>query len=124
MSRELHAADERFRPSHHLRRKRDFAALLARGFRIRGDLLVIHVLPSGLPFSRLGLTVSRKVGKSVVRNRLRRRLREIFRRHRLGLRPPVDLVVNASPSMIHRDGDELEREFLDGFARVVRGIRR
>ena len=80
-------------------------------------------LPNALGYSRLGVTATRKLGGAVQRNRAKRLLREIFRRNRLSLKPPVDLVVNASPSMIHRDTEELEREFLEAFAKLVRGIR-
>jgi ribonuclease P protein component len=41
--------------------------------------LVIYALANGLAFSRLGLAVSRKVGSAVVRNRIRRRLREALK---------------------------------------------
>lgn len=46
-------------------------------------------------WSRLGITVSRKVGNAVVRNRFKRRIRAWFRAHREELAAPVDLVVIA-----------------------------
>ena len=54
-------------------------------------------LPNDLGHCRLGFTVTRKVGGAVRRNRVKRLLREIFRRHRTRLEPPMDLVVNARP---------------------------
>ncbi|MBI1817799.1 MAG: ribonuclease P protein component [Deltaproteobacteria bacterium] len=48
--------------------------------------------------SRLGLTVSRKVGGAVIRNRVKRRVREWFRRQRLQLVQARDFVVIARPS--------------------------
>lgn len=56
---------------------------------------VIYILENGLPHSRLGVTVSRKVGKAVTRNRVKRRLREIFRTSSELPSPPCDIVVNA-----------------------------
>lgn len=84
---------------------------------------MLFALPNSEGHCRLGVTATRKLGGAVRRNRAKRTLREIFRRNRLALAPPVDLVVNASPSMVHRSLDELEREFLEGFARLVRGMR-
>ena len=52
--------------------------------------LVIRVLPNNLDFSRYGITVSRRVGKAVVRNRVKRRLREIIRQR--ALPPGFDIV--------------------------------
>ena len=50
-------------------------------------------------FARVGLTVSSKVGGSVVRNQVKRRLREAVR-HELSLLPPVDLVLVARASSV------------------------
>jgi putative membrane protein insertion efficiency factor len=46
---------------------------------------------NGLPFSRLGLTVSKKVGRSVVRSRLKRQVRELFRLNRGGWATALDI---------------------------------
>ncbi len=55
--------------------------------------IIIRTLPNGLDTTRYGLTVSRRVGKAVVRNRIKRRLREILRR--LNQAPGWDFIVIA-----------------------------
>ena len=67
---------------------------------------------------RLGVTVSRKVGNAVERNRVKRRIREWFRRTRASLAPDVELVVIArrqSLELLAREADaELSRLVAEG----------
>jgi len=76
--------------------------------------------PNGLDHSRLGLTLTRKTGNAVERNRAKRVLREVFRlnRHRIDL--SMDLVINGRRSMLEQPLARLEREFLDCIRRIVR----
>jgi ribonuclease P protein component len=60
-------------------------------------LLVLHVAPNELGYARVGITVSGRVGKAVVRNRLRRRLREALRARLDRLPRDIDIVVTARP---------------------------
>ncbi len=86
-----------FRRAHRVAHALDFqAAYRDRVSRVRGPL-VIFGRSSGKPLARLGLTVSRKVGIAVVRNRIKRRLREAFRLAHAGLPPGIDLIVNVRP---------------------------
>src|SRR5687768_18528321 len=57
------------------------------------DVLVINGAASGLPHARLGLSVSRKVGNAVVRNRWKRLIREAFRLSKADLPSGIDLIV-------------------------------
>lgn len=62
-------------------------------------LLVLCTLPNGRPYSRFGISVSRWVGKAVVRNRTKRRLREVVRKLWKDVSPGWDLVFVARPSL-------------------------
>jgi len=64
--------------------------------RARAPLVIFGRL-NGTPLPRLGLSVPRRVGNAVTRNRVKRRLREAFRLHQSKLPPGVDLVVNVRP---------------------------
>lgn len=78
--------------------------------------MVVH-LANKLDTPRFGLAVSRKVGSAVVRNRVKRWLREAVRRQRAGV-PPVDVVLIARPSSADAGLDALAAELASAFARV------
>lgn len=75
----------------------DFAAAYALGMRSDATWVVIYGRPNGLNHPRLGLSVSRRVGGAVTRNRLKRLLREAFRLRQRELAVGIDLVVVARP---------------------------
>ena len=100
------AGSRRFRPSDRLLDSRDFTRVLRRGRRrSSAELVVVTSEPrpdgqirdgvAAVARSRLGITVGRKAGPSVKRNRFKRRVREWFRHHRGELRNPLDIVVIA-----------------------------
>ncbi len=75
--------------------------------------LVVYAAHAEQPWTRIGLTVSRKVGGSVVRNVVKRRLREAFRRNKRDLPLGFDLVVIARVGAGDADYETLERELLE-----------
>jgi ribonuclease P protein component len=101
---------EGFPRSARLRKRADFLRLQQRGKKISAGPLVGLALPAPGPTVRLGLTVSSKVGNAVVRARVKRQLREIFRRRRSSCRP-VDLVVIARPAASKASSAELSVAF-------------
>ena len=89
--------DQRFLPEYHVRRGADFQRALRRAS-ARDAWGVVFGHPNGLPYPRLGLSVSKRLGGAVVRNRWKRLLREAFRQIRPHLPVGIDLIViPASP---------------------------
>jgi ribonuclease P protein component len=99
MARVPGAAPEGWGRADRLPRSVDYQRCYRAGRRRRGQLVLLYAHPNELAHPRLGITASRKVGGAVVRNRLKRRVREIYRRFpkRREL-PALDLVVHLQPA--------------------------
>ncbi len=72
-----------------------FRRLYQRGKSAAGRCVVVYCRKNGLPYNRLGITVSAKIGHAVVRNRIRRRIREAYRLSEHAYHPGYDIVVVA-----------------------------
>jgi len=83
----------RFRPADRIRKQADFERVYQARLFAADDVLVVNGAPNGLHHSRLGLSVSRKCGTAVVRNRWKRLIREAFRLSRAQLPAGIDFVV-------------------------------
>ena len=83
--------------------------------------MILHYVPNDAGTARLGVTVSRKVGNSVVRHRVKRRIVEVFRRSALrsGL-PAWDFVAHVKPEAARADFPVLARELETLLAGAVR----
>ena len=89
-----------------------FRRLYQKGKSAANKYLVIYCRRNGSPENRIGYTVSSKLGHAVVRNRVRRRLREIYRLHESQFRPGWDLVVVARSRAVDAPYKKLEGAYL------------
>ncbi len=111
-----------FRPEDRLRGRREFLRVYQEGRRVGGRYFGLFYLRGAGGGHRLGLTVPRQVGGAVVRNRVKRRLREIFRLNRAVLGDnPLDLVINVYPSGGQAASVELRAEFLRTAREALQG---
>ena len=89
--------DERFPKANRIRRRGEFLRLQRIGRRRPGARFVVITAVARDGTSRLGITASRKVGGAVVRNRIKRWVREFFRRSKHDLSPAQEILVIARP---------------------------
>jgi ribonuclease P protein component len=90
-----------------LRKRAQFRNVYKFGIGWRNRLVIVKAVANDLEFSRYGFSVTKSVGKAVVRNKIRRRLREIMRM--LPVKSGWDLVVIARPESVDTDFKQLER---------------
>jgi ribonuclease P protein component len=79
----------------YLTKSEQYGLVYEQGSSWKSSLVVMKALPNGLTWSRYGLSVSRRVGGAVVRNRVKRRLREIL--HSAKLKPGWDIIFIVRP---------------------------
>ena len=99
--------------------RRDFLRVGRRGRRVYLRDLVIIVDRNTLPLTRLGITVSRKAGKAVRRNRAKRLIREYFRTHLGRFAPGFDLVVIVKKAEVLVSLRDVEQRFEHFFRKAA-----
>ena len=99
----------------------EFERVYRNGSVYRGKLFSVHALPNSIGEPRLGLSVSKKVGTAVTRNKVRRRLREVFRFSAQRLPDDLDFVISARPAAADASFDELIEEFSRSVRRFCKG---
>ena len=79
---------------------------------VANGCLVLYARKNRTESNRVGITVSKKLGKAHVRNRVRRRLREVYRLNENAFQPGWDIVVVARSRAIHADFKKLSDAYL------------
>ena len=90
----------------------DFRRIYRRGRSAVSGGVVVYCLKNRQGMSRLGVTVSTKLGHAVVRNRVRRRFRELYRLHKGELLPGYDVIMVARVRAVEMPYRKLERNYL------------
>ena len=98
--------------SESLKKNRDFQVVYRQGTSYANRYLVIYVKENHLEKNRIGISVSKKVGNSVVRHRLTRLIRESYRLNEQKFRSGLDIVVVARVNAKGRSCQEIEKALL------------
>lgn len=95
-----------------LKKNYEFRRLYNKGKTAVTPYMVVYALKTSRGVRRVGYTVSTKLGKAVVRNRVRRRLREIYRLNAYRLIDSADIVIVARTRCVNAEYAKLERAFI------------
>ena len=106
-------------PLRSLTRRRDFEVVFEQGVNSASRYIVVYARPNELGVSRLGLSVSKKVGKAVIRNRLKRLLRGAMRKGLEGLPLNYDFVIIARKSSVEAELDDFILDIKRFLSRLV-----
>jgi ribonuclease P protein component len=117
-AREDAPGGERFRASARLHTRAEFQRVYEGGRKLHGRHVTMFVLRTAAANSRLGVAATRKIGHAVARNLAKRRLREVFRRHRPA--GGLDVVLVARREFFEAPFETLVEEFQALLARANR----
>jgi ribonuclease P protein component len=118
---------ERLGPSVRLRARREFSLVQKQGRRVAATYMTVLALPNSLGCDRLGIIASRRLGGAVLRNRAKRRVREMFRLQlphaAASSRASFDLVVIPRRELASAPYALVRTDFLSALGRVDRARR-
>jgi len=101
-----------------MKKNHEFRRLYDKGKSVATPSLVIYFRRTNRDFNQIGITVSTKIGNAVCRNRVRRRIREIYRLNESSLQKGLDIVVVARMKSRYVSYAELEKDYLFACSRL------
>jgi len=110
--KETHGLRER------IRSKRDFLFLFKEGKRYKDKYFNLIYLPNSLSFSRMAVIISKKVGNAVTRNKMKRWMRDLFRRNKEYLKHDLDVLIIVKKEIQEASWTTLRENYL----RAVKSI--
>ena len=104
--------------SEHLRKNSDFRKVYSKGRSYADHFIVLFTFPNDLGGNRIGLSVSKKIGKAVKRNRVKRLFREVYRLNKDKLIQGIDLIFLARKDVVKLDFPKMEKSILRLYKRA------
>ncbi|MCI0489208.1 MAG: ribonuclease P protein component [Blastocatellia bacterium] len=102
---------EKFPKTNRILKRDSFKRVYDGGRKFQARYFTAFVLPNSGSEPRIGITVTRKIGKSVQRNRARRLVREVFRKNKWLVPQGVDIVINVKKPLVEAVYSDVEGDF-------------
>ena len=102
--------EQSFRKHERVRKRKDYSRIYKNGARLYSENFLVLIHPNEEGTRRLGITVGKRIGNSVKRNRIKRLLREFFRLHKDSLPAGADIVITVRKDVSARSLQEITRE--------------
>ena len=106
-----------------LAKRREFLHVYETGRKWFSRYCVVFAAPNEHPYSRIGITATKKLGKAAVRNRLKRWTREVYRRQREPLSLDscsLDVIVNVKPNAAEARFEEFREDLRRALQKIAR----
>ncbi len=97
-----------------------FEEIIKKGICFKNRFYIIHAMDNGLPYDRFGISVSKKLGNAVFRNKYKRKIRSIIDNYRKLYVNGKDYIIIIRKEAIEKSFDRLEKEFLNLMKRKER----
>lgn len=95
-----------------VRKNSQFRYIYKRGKSYSNNILIMYIIKNNKRINRIGFSVSKKIGNSVVRNRVKRLIREGYRNNRYGFEKGYDIIFIARPGISKMTYHEIENSIL------------
>lgn len=95
-----------------LRKNIEFKRVYSKGKNYWNRNLILYIKKNGLEETRLGITITKKIGNAVVRNKIRRKIKEIYRKNYPNIKSGYDLIIIPKKNVIDLSYQELESSLI------------
>ena len=96
-----------------IQKQSDFRGVFKKGRSYVCRIFVLHIVENGLDRNRFGFTAGKKIGNAVIRNRVKRLMKEVVRNHGGRLKPGYDIVLVARSAGIGKGYADFEKAFTE-----------
>jgi len=109
---------------HIVKDNRDFSRIIKNGIFVKNSAIVIYRMPNEVGTYRFGISVSKKLGNAIVRNKIKRQLRNIVYKHKKNYQNAMDYIIIVRNGYIGFTFNEIEIfyiELMEGLNKTYRG---